>query len=350
MWRPPVLRRSRRTAKQSGFRSIKWWWSGEGEGRRFQLESSRAPNRESRPAFASVVAVVSKMRPLTLNLTRSLWGPMLDVFGMRKKGGTEEKGGINSEFGDFKYSSGNCVVCRLGMELSYSIKGFQTRSIQLNALQSEVKQLNVRKRLTEDHVAKSRNKARMYTNTKRRSNKLIEKEQGSVPGRAKPTDRYPDKTMNTPVKEVKVSEIGLKEKEKKEKIGSEKHICINWSARWTPVHGVVLWEVSNHLSHVELLTTTRRSRRDHRVVQVTECRCHRVALLRSYECLWVASPRRTRNDWGYCRWRMVASSVSSLVAPRATGDVVGDGGRWWRCTKSFVVVEQLTGLNIYLSR
>jgi hypothetical protein len=66
-----VRRRSRRTAKQSGFRSMKkissWLLCC-----KFQFSSNNEPKYEFLPAFASVVAVVSKILPPTLNFTVSL--------------------------------------------------------------------------------------------------------------------------------------------------------------------------------------------------------------------------------------------------------------------------------------
>jgi len=72
--RSPVRRRSRRTAKQSEFLSTKRMESSSGE--RFHSSSNNAPKKESRPAFANVVAVVSKSRPPTLNLILSFEIPI----------------------------------------------------------------------------------------------------------------------------------------------------------------------------------------------------------------------------------------------------------------------------------
>lgn len=73
--RSPVRRRSRRTAKQSGFLSMKRSSSSLG-GERFHSSLNKAPKKESRPAFARVVDVVSKIRPPTLNLILSFELPI----------------------------------------------------------------------------------------------------------------------------------------------------------------------------------------------------------------------------------------------------------------------------------
>lgn len=74
MLRSPVRRRSRRIEKQSGFLSMKMISLSLAEncGVKSQLSSNNGPKKELRPPFASVVEVVSKILPPTLNLILSL--------------------------------------------------------------------------------------------------------------------------------------------------------------------------------------------------------------------------------------------------------------------------------------